>query len=75
MRNGKRTWPRQQWNESSDESRRSNFQILDLYVLQQWPVRDVTRMLGVSAAQVYLARHRVGQLLKKELKRLQADSR
>src|SRR5204862_6772608 len=38
------------------------FQIFDLYVLQNWPVRDVTRTLRVSAAQVYLAKHRVSAL-------------
>jgi RNA polymerase sigma-70 factor (ECF subfamily) len=46
------------------------FQIFDLAALQNWPVRDIARMLKVSAAQVYLARHRVGSLLKKELRRL-----
>ena len=47
------------------------FQIFDLYVLQNWPVRDVTRTLRVSAAQVYLAKHRVSALLKKEVKKLE----
>ena len=46
------------------------FQMFDLYVLQGWPVRDVARVLGVSAGQVYLAKHRVGRLLKKQLKQL-----
>jgi RNA polymerase sigma-70 factor (ECF subfamily) len=46
------------------------FQMFDLYVLQGWPVRDVARVLRVSAGQVYLAKHRVGTLLKKELKQL-----
>src|SRR6266404_4326898 len=47
------------------------FQIFDLYVLQNWPVKDVTRTLRVSTAQVYLAKHRVSALLKKEVKRLE----
>jgi RNA polymerase sigma factor (sigma-70 family) len=47
------------------------FQIFSFYVLKQWPVREVTRTLDVSAAQVYLAKHRVGALLKKEIKKLQ----
>src|SRR5207245_1234837 len=42
------------------------FQMFDLYALQNWPVREVARTLGVSAAQVYLAKHRVSGLLKKE---------
>ncbi len=48
----------------------SHYQIFDLYVLQGWPPRDVARTLGVNIGQVYLARHRVGALVKKELKRL-----
>jgi RNA polymerase sigma-70 factor (ECF subfamily) len=43
------------------------FQIFDLYVLQNWSVQDVARTLRVSPARVYLAKHRVGRLLKKEL--------
>jgi RNA polymerase sigma-70 factor (ECF subfamily) len=46
------------------------FQIFDLYALQNWPAQDISRTLKVSAAQVYLAKHRVGSLLKKELRRL-----
>jgi RNA polymerase sigma-70 factor (ECF subfamily) len=50
------------------------FQIFELSVVQGWPVREITQLLGVSAGQVYLARHRVGRLLKKELKRLDSSS-
>jgi len=49
------------------------FQIFDLYVLQERPVREVARALRVRAAQVYLAKHRVGALHKKELKRLESE--
>lgn len=49
------------------------FQIFDLYVLQQWPVREVARTLKVSLAQVYLAKHRVGALMKQELSRLERE--
>ncbi len=48
------------------------FQIFDLYVLKDLPVREVTKLLKVNTAQVYLARHRVGSLIKKEAKRLEA---
>jgi len=47
------------------------FQTFELYVLREWPVTKVARTLGVSAASVYLAKHRVGALLKKELKKLE----
>jgi hypothetical protein len=46
-------------------------QMLDLYVLQNWPVKDVTRTLRVSATQVYLAKHRISALLKREIKKLE----
>ena len=49
------------------------FQIFDLYVLKEWSVTEVRRMLHVSTAQVYLAKHRVGALIKKEMKKLEAE--
>ena len=48
------------------------FQIFDLLVLKDLPVREVTKLLKVNAAQVYLARHRVSALVKKEVARLEA---
>lgn len=46
------------------------YQIFDLYARQHWPVQDIARTLKINAAQVYLAKHRVGSLLKKELRKL-----
>ncbi|CAN5461119.1 hypothetical protein BH23VER1_BH23VER1_34410 [soil metagenome] len=43
------------------------FQIFDAYVIKGWDAKKVTRVLGVSMAQVYLAKHRVGGLIKKEI--------
>jgi RNA polymerase sigma-70 factor (ECF subfamily) len=50
------------------------FQIFDLSVLKEVPVREVTKLLKVNPAQVYLARHRVSALVKKEVKRLEAQA-
>jgi len=47
------------------------YQIFDLYVLKELDVKDVQSQLGVSKAQVYLAKHRVGTVLKKELAKLE----
>ncbi len=47
------------------------WQIFDLYVLKEWSVKEVARALGVSAGRVYLAKHRVSALVKKELKKLE----
>jgi len=49
------------------------YQIFDLAMLQEVPMAQVKRVLKVNAAQVYLARHRVGALVKKELRRLEAQ--
>lgn len=50
------------------------FQIFDLSVLRDVSVREVTKLLKVNTAQVYLARHRVGVRIKKEVKRLEAQA-
>jgi len=47
------------------------FQMFNFYVLKQWPVKDVAKTLGVTVTQVYLAKHRISALVKKEVKRLQ----
>jgi len=44
------------------------YQIFDCYVLKEWPVQKVAKELRVSVAQVYLAKHRLSALLKKEAK-------
>ncbi|HWB05609.1 MAG TPA: sigma-70 family RNA polymerase sigma factor [Verrucomicrobiales bacterium] len=46
------------------------FQIFDAYVVKGWSVKRVMTELGVSMAQVYLAKHRVGGLIKKEIAEL-----
>lgn len=45
-------------------------QIFDLYCLERWPAQKVARTLEVSLGVVYLAKHRVGRLLKKEVQAL-----
>ena len=47
------------------------FQIFDCYVRKEWPAQKVAERLGVNVGQVYLARHRVGALLKKEIRALE----
>lgn len=50
-----------------------HFQMFDLYVLKQWPAVTVAQTLGVSVGQVYLAKYRLGGLLKKEIRRLESS--
>ncbi len=50
------------------------WQIFDLYVLKEWSVKEVAKALGVGAGRVYLAKHRVSALVKRELKKLERRS-
>jgi RNA polymerase sigma-70 factor (ECF subfamily) len=42
-------------------------------VLKGWSPERVKKELGVNAAQVYLAKHRVGRILKREAAKLAAE--
>ena len=50
-----------------------HYQIYHLHVILGQSVREVSRALGVNVAQIYLAKHRVGSLVKKETRRLAQD--
>jgi len=50
------------------------YQIFDYYVVRQWDAAKVQEKLNVSMAQVYLAKHRVGAVLKKELAKLEDET-
>jgi RNA polymerase sigma-70 factor (ECF subfamily) len=47
------------------------YQMFDLYVIKQWPIKKITSALGVNFGQVYLAKHRLTGLIREELKKLQ----
>ncbi len=49
------------------------FQLFDLYVNREWSPERVVRTLGVSANQVYLAKHRVTELIQDEVRRLEKE--
>jgi RNA polymerase sigma factor (sigma-70 family) len=51
------------------------FQIFDLHVRQELSVQETARTLQASVASVYMAKHRVARLVKKELVRLQTMAR
>lgn len=48
-----------------------HYQIFHLCVFKEWSVEKVARELGVSAPRIYLAKHRIAGLLKKEVKILE----
>ena len=50
----------------------AHYEIYHLHVILGKPVSEVKRALGVNVGQVYLAKHRVGALLKAEIRKLEA---
>ncbi len=48
-----------------------HYQIFYLHVVKQLPVQQVASMLAVTTAQVYLVKHRLSGLVKREIKRLE----
>ena len=47
------------------------YQMFDLYAVQQLPVTEVARRLKVSIGHIYVAKHRIAALIKKEVKLLE----
>jgi RNA polymerase sigma-70 factor (ECF subfamily) len=45
-----------------------HYQIFDCAVMKQWSAAKVAKELGVNIAQVYLVKHRIAALLKREVK-------
>jgi len=46
------------------------YQLFDLYVLRKWTVSKVAQTLKVNSGQVYLTKHRINLLLKREIEYL-----
>jgi len=49
------------------------FQVFDLYANKSWPAEKVARTLDITLNQVYLAKHRVLEQIRQEVKRLEKD--
>ena len=50
------------------------WQVFDLAALQQWPTERICQTLGVNRAQIYMAKMRVGRMLKAEVQRPPTDA-
>ena len=50
-----------------------HYQAFDYGVLQDIPAAEVARMLGLNAAQVYLAKHRIGAAVRRAVRELEAE--
>jgi RNA polymerase sigma-70 factor (ECF subfamily) len=51
----------------------AHYEMYHLHVVQGLSPRETARALGVSAAAVYLAKHRVGRRLQREIKNLEGE--
>jgi DNA-directed RNA polymerase specialized sigma24 family protein len=47
------------------------FQLFDLYVNQEWPADKVAKAFGVPVDHVYRAKHRVTEIIKERMRRLE----
>jgi RNA polymerase sigma factor (sigma-70 family) len=72
-----REWEQHLWDAAiarvKKEISPKQYQMFSLYVMKERPATEVAKSLGVTAALVYLAKHRIATLLSKELKRLRSD--
>jgi RNA polymerase sigma-70 factor (ECF subfamily) len=50
-----------------------HYQMFDLYAVKHWSVDKVAQTLGVSTAQVRLAKHRITALMRREVARLEKE--
>ena len=74
-------WDRE-WKENLQEAalervkrsvKAKHYQVFYLYVIKQWPAEKVARLLGLNAGQVFIAKHRIMALMRKEIRRLQKE--
>lgn len=49
------------------------YQIFDFYVNKEWPAEKVAESFGISVDQVYLAKHRITEMIREEVKRLERE--
>lgn len=70
-------WQRRVFDEAVHEVKKTaqskHFQVFDYCVLHEWPVKKVALTLGLNAAQVYLAKHRVSQAVKVTARRIRDE--
>ncbi len=69
-------WEQNLIDAATDRVKRSvdpkQYQIFDLYVLKNWPARKVASTRKFNLGRVYLAKHRIGTMIKKEIKGLRS---
>jgi len=58
---------------ATERVKEEHYQMFDLNVLKQWPAQKVAKALGVNVGLVYLAKHRVSALIRKEVQLLEKE--
>lgn len=56
-----------------DATRARHFQVFHLNVIEELPAQEVARRTGINVMHVYRLKHRLGGMLKKEIRRLEKD--
>jgi RNA polymerase sigma factor (sigma-70 family) len=51
----------------------AHYQLFELYVLQKWSASKICENLHVNIGRIYLAKHRISRLIKKEVRRLETQ--
>jgi RNA polymerase sigma factor (sigma-70 family) len=49
-------------------------QVFDFYVRKEWPAEKVAERFGISVEQVYVAKHRITEALKEEIRRMEKEA-
>jgi RNA polymerase sigma factor (sigma-70 family) len=50
------------------------YQVFDFYVNKSWPAERVAGIFGVTVEQVYMAKHRLTEMIKEEVRRLEKET-
>ena len=68
-------WEKNLLDAATDKVKRhldpQKYQIFDFYVNKEWSSAEVAKAFGVSIGQVYLAKHRVTEMITEEVKKLE----
>ncbi len=72
-----REWRENQMNVALERVRQKadpfQYQIFDLQALQGLPVTEICQSLKIGAGRIYLAKHRISKMIKKEIKLLESQ--
>ena len=72
-----REWQKNLLDAAVDKVKRKldpqKYQVFDCYVNKEWPPEKVAEVFKISVDQVYMAKHRITEMIKSEAKRLETE--